>query len=157
MDIALSDYTLLFLLTSLGIILGKINIRGISLNTSAIFFVALFFGHWGYKIPAIIQQTGLIFFMYSIGIQAGPGFFESFKKQGKQLLIVALTLCISGGMLTVVFAKIFDIDILLAVGLFSGSLTSASSLAVTIENTQSAIPTIGFGIAFPLELLVLLY
>jgi len=149
MDIALSDYTLLFLLTSLGIILGKINIRGISLNTSAIFFVALFFGHWGYKIPAIIQQTGLIFFMYSIGIQAGPGFFESLKKQGKQLLIVALTLCISGGMLTVVFAKIFDIDILLAVGLFSGSLTSASSLAVTIENTQSAIPTIGFGIAFP--------
>jgi len=149
MDIALSDYTLLFLLTSLGIILGKINIRGISLNTSAIFFVALFFGHWGYKIPVIIQQTGLIFFMYSIGIQAGPGFFESFKKQGKQLLIVALTLCISGGFLTVVLAKIFNIDILLAVGLFSGSLTSASSLAVTIENTQSAIPTIGFGIAFP--------
>lgn len=87
--------------------------------------------------------------MFSIGIQAGPGFFESFKKQGKQLLLVALVLSLSGGAITIILSKIFNMDILLAVGLFSGSLTSASSLAVTLENTQSALPSIGFGISFP--------
>ena len=144
-----SEYSLLFLLISLGIILGKVKIKGISLDNSAIFFVALIFGHYGLKIPSIVQQIGLIFFMYSIGIQAGPGFFESFRKQGKKLLLVAVVLCLSGGLITIILSKLLDIDILLAVGIFSGSLTSASSLAVTIENTQSALPTIGFGIAFP--------
>jgi putative transport protein len=149
MEIFSSDYTILFLLTSLGIILGKIKIKGISLDTSAIFFVALIFGHLGYKIPIIIQQIGLLFFMYSIGIQAGPGFFETFKKQGKQFLLVAIVLCFTGGGITILLSKLFHIDILLATGLFSGSLTSASSLAVTLENTQSSLPIVGFGVAFP--------
>lgn len=149
MDFFSSDYTILFFLTSLGIILGKVKVKGISLDTSAIFFVALLFGHWGLKIPLIIQQIGLIFFMYSIGIQAGPGFFESFKKQGKQLLLVAIVLSLSSGLITIILSKAFHIDKLLAVGLFSGSLTSASSLAITLENTHSALPSVGFGISFP--------
>lgn len=149
MDLFLSDYAVLFLITSLGIIIGKIKIESISLGTSAIFFVALFFGHWGFRIPPIIQQIGLIFFMYSIGIQAGPRFFESFKKQGKQLLLLAIILSFSGGIITIFLSKIYHIDIQLAAGLFMGSLTSASSLAITIENTQSALPSVGFGIAFP--------
>jgi putative transport protein len=149
MEILSSDYTILFLLTSLGIILGKIKIKNISLDTSAIFFVALIFGHLGYTIPVIIQQIGLIFFMFSIGIQAGPGFFETFKKQGKQFLLVAIVLCSTGGAITILLSKIFHVDILLATGLFSGSLTSASSLAVTLDNTQSTLPVVGFGIAFP--------
>ncbi|PLX10971.1 MAG: transporter [Marinilabiliales bacterium] len=149
MNLLHSDYIILFLLTSIGVIVGKVKIKGISLDTSAIFFVALIFGYFGFTIPAIIQQIGLIFFMYSIGIQAGPGFFESFKKQGKSFLLLAIILSFSGGLLTVALSKIFNIDILLASGLFMGSLTSASSLAVTIENTQSILPSVGFGIAFP--------
>ena len=149
MNTILSEYTLLFLLLTLGIILGKFKFKGISLDITAIFFVALFFGHFGLQIPAIIQQIGLLFFMFSIGIQAGPGFFESFKKQGKKLLLISLVLCFSGGIITILVSKIFDIDIQLAVGLFSGSLTSASSLAVTMEKTNSALPSIGFGISFP--------
>jgi putative transport protein len=149
MDILTSPYGAFFLLSAIGIALGRIKIKNISLDTSAIFFIALIFGHFGITIPLIIQQIGLIFFMYSIGIQAGPGFFESFKKQGVYFLYLALILGISGSIITIVLSKVFDIDILMAVGLFSGSLTSASSLAVTIENTHSAIPSIGFGIAFP--------
>ncbi|OFX87990.1 MAG: hypothetical protein A2W99_11485 [Bacteroidetes bacterium GWF2_33_16] len=149
MDILTSPYGALFLLSAIGIALGKIKFRNISLDTSAIFFVALFFGHLGVNIPIIIQQIGLIFFMYSIGIQAGPGFFESFKRGGVHLIYLALILGISGSIITIILAKIFNIDMLMAVGLFSGSLTSASSLAVTIENTHSALPSVGFGIAFP--------
>jgi len=149
MNLLTSDYTVLFLLVSFGILVGKLKFKNISLGTSAIFFVALIFGHIGYQIPLIIQQIGLIFFMFSIGIQAGPGFTQSFKKQGSKLLLLAITFSLCGGILTIILAKIFNINILLAVGLFSGSLTSASSLAVTIENTHSTLPSLGFGIAFP--------
>lgn len=149
MNLALTDYFILFIILALGILLGKIKIKGISLDTSAVFFVALIFGHFGFKIPVIIQQIGLIFFMFSIGIEAGPGFFNSFKKQGKKLILLAIILSFSGGFITILFSKLFNIDINLAVGLFSGSFTSASSLAITIENTQSTLPTLGFGIAFP--------
>lgn len=149
MDILNTNYGVFFLLTTIGVFLGKIKIKGVSLDTSAIFFIALIFGYFDLKIPTIIQQIGLIFFMYSIGVQAGPGFFESFKKKGAQLLSLALILSITGGIITVVLALLFKIDTYMAVGLFTGSLTSASSLAVTIENTQSALPGIGFGIAFP--------
>jgi len=149
MNFLLSDYTILFLIVTVGILLGKVKIKGISFDTSAIFFVALFFGSHGLQVPIIVEQIGLIFFMYSIGIQAGPRFFESFKSQGKQLLLLAIILSFSGGIITVVLSKIFDVDILLSVGLFTGSLTSASSLAITLENTNSALPSVGFGIAFP--------
>lgn len=149
MEILNTGYGVFFLLTTIGIFLGKIKIKGISLDTSAIFFIALIFGYYDLTIPDIIQQIGLIFFMYSVGIQAGPGFFESFKRRGLQLLTLALTLSLSGGIITVILAKLFNIDMHMAVGLFTGSLTSASSLAVTIENTQSTLPGIGFAIAFP--------
>lgn len=149
MDILSSPYGVFFLLSAIGIAIGRIKIKNISLDTPAIFFVALFFGHFGLTVPLIVQQIGLIFFMYSIGIQAGPGFFESFKKSGISLISLALVLALSGSIITIVLAKIYDIDILMAVGLFSGSLTSASSLAVTIENTGSSMPSLGFGIAFP--------
>ena len=112
MNLLHSDYIILFLLTSIGVIVGKVKIKGISLDTSAIFFVALIFGYFGFTIPAIIQQIGLIFFMYSIGIQAGPGFFESFKKQGKSFLLLAIILSFSGGLLTVALSKIFIINLL---------------------------------------------
>ncbi|HSH52042.1 MAG TPA: TrkA C-terminal domain-containing protein [Bacteroidales bacterium] len=149
MEILNTGYGVFFLLTTIGIFLGRIKIKGISLDTSAIFFIALIFGYYDLTIPDIIQQIGLIFFMYSVGIQAGPGFFESFKRRGLQLLTLAITLSFSGGIITIILAKLFDIDMHMAVGLFTGSLTSASSLAVTLENTQSSLPGIGFGIAFP--------
>ena len=149
MEILNTGYGVFFLLTTLGIFLGKIKIKGISLDTSAIFFIALIFGYFELNIPDIIQQIGLIFFMYSVGVQAGPGFFESFKRKGLQLLSLAILLSFSGGFITIVLANLFDVDKNMAVGLFTGSLTRASSLAVTIENTQSSLPGIGFGIAFP--------
>ena len=79
MEILQNDYVAFFAIVALGILLGKIKIQGISLDISAIIFVALIFGHYGTKMPDLFQKIGLIFFIYSVGIQAGPGFFESFK------------------------------------------------------------------------------
>jgi putative transport protein len=149
MDILSSEYFILFLIITFGIILGKVKIFGITLDSSAVIFVALFFGHFGFSVPDIFQQIGLIFFIYSIGIQAGPGFFESFQKKGFQLIVIAATVVVSGAAVAISAGYLFDIDFKLAVGLFTGALTSTPGLAAAIESSNSPLASIGYGIAYP--------
>ena len=75
MELLTNTYVAFFLIVALGIALGKVSVKGISLDLSAVIFVALVFGHFGIKMPEIFQKLGLILFMFSVGIQAGPGFF----------------------------------------------------------------------------------
>jgi putative transport protein len=85
-------YFVLFLIISLGIMLGNIRFKGFSLDLSAVIFVALLLGHYNFTVPPAFQTIGLLLFIFTIGIQAGPGFFDAFKKYGRQLLILCLIL-----------------------------------------------------------------
>lgn len=149
MAILNSEYFILFLIVTIGIVLGKVRFFGITLDSSAVIFVALLFGHYGFTVPEIFQQIGLIFFIYSIGIQAGPGFFESFQKKGFQLIVIAGTVVMSGAVFALIAAYFFEIDFRLAVGLFTGSLTSTPGLAAAIESSRSTLASIGYGVAYP--------
>lgn len=149
MELFTTTHVAFFLIVAAGIALGKLKIKGISLDISAVIFVALVFGHFGIKMPLILQKLGLILFMFSVGIQAGPGFFESFRRTGKILIALAVLVITSGTLVTVLMAWIHDIDYQMAVGLFTGALTSTSGLAAAIESTQSPAASIGFGIAYP--------
>jgi len=149
MEFFTTTHVAFFLIVAAGIALGKVKIRGISLDISAVIFVALIFGHFGIKMPMILQKLGLILFMFSVGIQAGPGFFESFRKTGKILIALAVLVIASGAGVTMLMAWIYEIDYHMAVGLFTGALTSTSGLAAAIESTQSPAASIGFGIAYP--------
>jgi putative transport protein len=153
MDILSSEYFILFLIISIGILIGKVKIFGITLDSSAVIFVALFFGHYGFQVPEIFQQIGLIFFIYSIGIQAGPGFFESFQKKGFQLILIAAIVIIAGSVVAVIAAYMLDIDFKLVVGLFTGALTSTPGLAAAIESSESPLASIGYGIAYPIGII----
>lgn len=147
-----SEYFALFLIISLGIILGKIRIKGFAFEMSAVIFVALLFGHLGVKIPSIIQTIGLILFIYSVGIQAGPGFFSSFNKSGLKIIGIAGLLVISGAIVTIIAVYSFEIPVNLATGLFAGALTSTPGLATAIDAIGSdggEIVSIGYGIAYP--------
>lgn len=156
MEILLTPYVAFFIIVALGIAVGKINIKGISLESSAVIFVAFVFGHLGVKMPDIIQKIGLVFFIYSVGIQAGPGFFESFKKQGLKLIVLTTIVIVSAALLTVVSSKILDIPVDLAVGLFTGALTSTPGLAAAIDSTKSTVASIGYGITYPLGVLIVI-
>ena len=149
MDLLSSTYFVLFLIIALGFIVGNIKIKGISLDVSAVIFVALVFGHFGVQIPKEIQQIGLTLFIFTIGIQAGPGFFESFKKNGRELIQLAFILVGSASLVTVVAVYLLGIDMNVAIGLLTGSLTSTPGLAAAIETTQSSMASIGYGIAYP--------
>ncbi len=73
-------YFALFLIVTLGLIVGQAKIKGFSLDLSAVIFVALILGHYGIIVPKEFQYIGLILFIFTIGIQSGPGFFDAFKK-----------------------------------------------------------------------------
>jgi putative transport protein len=99
MEIFSNSYFALFVIIALGYLVGRVKIKGLSLDVSAIIFVALIFGHYGVVIPRDFQNLGLVLFIFTIGVQAGPGFFESFKKDGRKLalfatLLIVLLLCL---------------------------------------------------------------
>ena len=149
MNLLSSSYFVLFLIILIGFIIGRIKIKGISLDVSAVIFVALVFGHYGYEIPKDFQYLGLVLFIFTIGIQAGPSFFESFKQNGRQLAMLASILIISAGAISFCVYYFGGIDKNLVIGLLNGSLTSTPGLAAAIDATGSSLASIGYGIGYP--------
>ncbi|MDP5107244.1 MAG: transporter [Polaribacter sp.] len=153
------DYFVLFLVIGLGIALGNLRIKGISFDTSAVIFVAIFFGYlynlYGitFSIPPIIQSVGLVLFIYTIGMQAGPSFFSSFKEQGTKLIALAAITVITGGLTAVSISYIYNVDMNMMSGLLTGALTSTPGLAASIESSHSPLASIGYGIAYPFGVL----
>ena len=144
-----SSYFSLFLIVALGFILGRIQIKGLSLDVSAVIFIALLFGHFGVIIPKEIGNLGLVLFIFTIGIQAGPGFFDSFRSKGKTLIIITLLLVGSACLTGVGMKYLFGIDTASIVGLIAGALTSTPGLAAAIDSTNSPSASIAYGIAYP--------
>ncbi|PKP49776.1 MAG: transporter [Bacteroidetes bacterium HGW-Bacteroidetes-11] len=143
------SYLALFLIISLGLVVGKAKIRGFSLDISAVIFIAMLLGHFGFRLPSEYQHIGLLLFIFTIGIQSGPGFFRSFKQYGKQLFIIASIIIASGALITWLLSSLMNIDKALAVGLFNGAMTSTPGLAAAVEVSNSPMASIGYGIAYP--------
>ncbi|MGB5444349.1 MAG: TrkA C-terminal domain-containing protein [Psychromonas sp.] len=158
-ELLTKDYFVLFLVIGLGTAIGNVRVKGISFDTSAVIFVAIFFGYLynlygvNFSIPPIIQSVGLVLFIYTIGMQAGPSFFSSFKEQGTTLLVLAGTTVVTGGITAVAIAYIYDVDMNMMSGLLTGALTSTPGLAASIEASNSPLASIGYGIAYPFGVL----
>ncbi|WP_179352851.1 aspartate:alanine exchanger family transporter [Winogradskyella vidalii] len=158
-ELLAKDYFVLFLVIGLGIALGNVRIKGINFDTSAVIFVAIFFGYlynlYGvdFNIPPIIQSVGLVLFIYTIGMQAGPSFFSSFKEQGTKLIALAGITVATGGITAISISYIYDVDMNMMSGLLTGALTSTPGLAASIEASQSPLASIGYGIAYPFGVL----
>lgn len=149
-DLYHQGYFVLFLILSLGIVLGNVRYKGFSLDSSAVIFVALLLGHWGYRVPSEFQTLGLLLFIFTIGIQAGPGFFDIFLKQGRKLIVISLLLIGSAAAMVAAAVYLMGIDAPIAVGLFNGALTSTPGLAAGIEATGSPNAAVGYGLAYPI-------
>ena len=92
-DLLQSSYFSVFLIVALGFMLGRIKIKGLSLDVSAVIFIALAFGHWGVSIPKELGNFGLVLFIFTIGIQAGPGFFDCCGTRGRSPYQYARSCC----------------------------------------------------------------
>lgn len=142
-------YFALFLIITLGIMLGAVKFKGFSLDLSAVVFVALIMGHYGIMVPSAFQTIGLMFFIFTIGLQAGPGFFDAFRKTGRQFLGVCIFLVMTAATSSYLLSRLFGLDPLLGVGIFNGALTSTSGLAAAIDISGSTLPSVGYGIVYP--------
>lgn len=146
-----------------GIYIGKLKICGVSLGVTFVLFVGILMGHFGYivndNILKFVREFGLILFIFSIGLQVGPGFFSSFKKGGMQLnflavLTVALNVLIVLGIYY--FGNINDINAL--VGVMSGAVTNTPGLAAAQQTVsqmyqspeQANLMASGYAAAYPL-------
>jgi putative transport protein len=126
---------LLFLVSAIGYLIGKIRIGGTGLGTSAVLFVGLLFGalNTEFHVPEILFQLGLVFFVYSVGLQSGPAFFQSFKKNGWRDFHFVFWMLSLSALLAVLIFFITDIDAASIVGVYCGSSTNTPALASAID------------------------
>ncbi len=148
-----NSYFSVFLIIALGFLLGNIKIKGVSLDSSAVLFVALLFGHYGVVIPKALGNFGLVLFIFTIGIQSGPGFFDSFKKNGKNIFILCALIIGSSGAVALLLGYLFDVEIEGVIGLISGGLSSTPALATATDLTDSPIVSIAYGITYPFSVI----
>lgn len=143
-----------------GIALGKIKIKGISLGVTWILFAGIAFAHFGMRIDTgvlhILQEFGLILFVFSIGMQVGPGFFSSFKKGGLTLNMLAAGIVLLGVAVTCIIHLVTGLSISTMVGIMSGAVTNTPGLGAAqqayMDMTGTDNPDIatGYAVAYPL-------
>lgn len=158
MIVSLNQQPLLamLLIISAGYFIGRITIKGFSLDSSAILFVALFAGHTGIVLPGMFRTFGLALFIYAIGLQAGPSLSRLFRKDGMRMNFLALVIVASGALTAFLSAKITGISPEIAGGIFTGALTSTPGLAAAQEATSSPMTSIGYGVAYPFGVILVI-
>lgn len=152
---------LTFALTiTIGIFLGRVKIGGISFGITWVLFVGILLSHFGMTVDSqvlhFIQEFGLILFVYSIGLQVGPGFFSSFKQGGLQLVGCATAIVMLGVGVTYVIHLATGTPIPTMVGVLSGAVTNTPGLGAAQQAYTDASgisdPSIamGYAVAYPL-------
>lgn len=140
-----------FLAIGLGYLVGQINIFGFSLGVGAVLFVGLAIGAFSPKAQIIgpIGLTGLIMFLYGIGILYGRQFFEGMFGVGQKYNLLALVACLAGLAVALGLGHIFGIKLGHTLGLYAGSMTSTATLQAALEVMNNKDPSIGYSIAYP--------
>jgi putative transport protein len=145
-----------------GLAIGHIKVRGIQLGVAGVLFAGILFGHLHLslspEILGFVRDFGLILFVYTIGMQVGPGFFSSLRRQGLPLNLLAAGIVLGGAALTVASALVLKIDMTGAVGIFSGATTNTPSLGAAqealkqlpgLDPNRAGLPALGYAVAYP--------
>lgn len=151
---------ILSLVIAFGIMLGKVKVAGISLGVTWILFVGIVFGHFNLNLDEhllhFLKEFGLILFVYSIGLQVGPGFFSAFKKGGFTLNVVAMLSIFISVVITIVFHLVTGIPITTMVGILSGAVTNTPGLGAAqqansdLNGVDAPEIALGYAVAYPL-------
>lgn len=150
----------LSLVIAAGYILAKIKIKGISLGITWILFAGIFLGHFGItldsRLLSFIKEFGLILFVYSIGIQVGPGFFSAFRAGGLKLNLIAAGSIAVSVITTILIHLITKLPISTMVGILYGAVTNTPGLGAAqqtytdITGTNAPEIAMGYAVAYPL-------
>lgn len=115
-----------------GLYLGRFKIKGISLGSTWILFMGILVGHLGFQADVevlhFVKEFGLILFVFSIGLQVGPGFFHSFKQGGVKMNLLAVMNILLAALVTYAISAVSGEDLKTMVGVMSGAVTNTPGL-----------------------------
>lgn len=133
---------LLAFVIAVGLLLGKWKVKGVSLGSTWILFVGILLSHFGFRADSsllhFLKEFGLILFVFSIGLQVGPGFFHSFKSGGLKLNLLALVLVLAGVVTTYVIHLVTKEDLVTLTGVMSGAVTNTPGLGAAQQTYMDA-------------------
>lgn len=138
---------IVMLVAALGLAIGHVKFKGIGLGIAGVLFVGLAFAHFGlninHEVLEFLRDFGLVLFVYTIGIQVGPGFFASLRRNGLGLNLLAASIVLLGGVMMVLQFKLLmpREQLPAAVGLMSGATTNTPSLAAAQTTYADRIQT----------------
>src|SRR5690349_16838490 len=141
-----------FLAIGVGYLVGQISIFGFSLGVGAVLFVGLAIGAFAPKaaITGPIGLTGLIMFLYGIGILYGKQFFEGMSgSMGRRYNLLALVGVVASLAVALALGQVFGIRIGHTLGIYAGSMTSTATLQAALDTMKTSEPSIGYSIAYP--------
>jgi len=154
----------LMVVAAVGLAIGRIAIRGISVGIAGVLFSGLLFGHFGMNIDSdvlgFVQEFGLILFVYSIGAQVGPSFFSTLRKQGTSMALVGSCGILIDCVLVILFVKVLGYPIAEAIGVYCGAVTNTPALGAAqqtlsemTDSATAAIPGLGYAVTYPFGVL----
>jgi putative transport protein len=160
---AVQAVVVLGLIISLGLALGHVRFCGIRLGVGGVLFSGLAAGHVGlaidHRVMEFAREFGLILFVYTIGMQVGPGFVDSLRRRGLRLNSMAALIVLLGAGITAAFHHFGGLPLATAVGLFSGATTNTPSLAAASQAFKEVAPALaekavgqaalGYAVAYP--------
>ena len=160
----------LCLVAASGLALGAVRVKGVGLGIAGVLFAGIAFGHFGIGVdPRVLEfarEFGLILFVYSIGLQVGPGFLASLRRHGLRLSLLAAAVVALGVGAALLVHRLGGIEPAAVVGLLSGATTNTPSLAAAQQALSqvlageaatrarvSALPALGYAVAYPFGVL----
>lgn len=148
-SISTNDLFMVFTILALGYIVGRITVCGLNLGSAGVLLVALVFGHFGVTIPDVVGDIGLVLFVTTVGLIAGPKFFRNFKINAKSYVLLGVIIILAGALTCLAGVYLLGIPADVSAGLLAGALTSTPGLgaakeAVAVPGNASA----GYSIAY---------
>ena len=146
----------------MGMALGSLKFRGIGLGTAGVLFAGILVGHFGEQVDHhtldFVKEFGLILFVFTIGLQLGPGFFAALRQQGVKMNVLAAIIVISGAASAPLLGWLMHFDGAAVLGIFSGASTNTPSLGAGtqtlgalpgISPDRLALPALAYAVTYP--------
>jgi putative transport protein len=152
-----------------GMLLGTVKVRGIGLGTAGVLFAGILAGAVSRPIDAgtldFVKELGLVIFVFTIGLQLGPGFFASLRGTGVHLNVLAAAVVVLGALLAAALGTVLGLDPASTPGVFSGATTNTPSLGAAqhtlsglpgVTEERAALPALAYAVSYPAAIAVMI-
>src|ERR1700741_5629850 len=152
-----------------GMAFGSLKFRGIGLGTEGVLFAGILAGHFGEAVDHatldFVKEFGLILFVFTIGLQLGPGFFAALRQQGVKLNALAAAIVILGAVSAPLIGRLAGFDEAAVLGIFSGASTNTPSLGAGTQTLGTlpgiapdrlTLPALAYAVTYPTAIVAII-